>query len=118
MNERNRVENSNSRCGKIALGIFCMILPPEICLPNYVMLSPILKISWFPQGISEVKLQRELVEEHAHWNREYEIFSCTYIAKKKKSQSYFNLKEKHNFQHLPSFMYCLECYKHLEQLQK
>lgn len=62
-----------------------MILPPEICLPNYVMLSPILKISWFPQGISEVKLQRELVEEHAHWNREYEIFSCTYIAKKKKN---------------------------------
>lgn len=45
-----------------------MILSPEICLPNYGLLSPGLKISGFPQSSSEVKLQRELVEKHVHWN--------------------------------------------------
>lgn len=59
-----------------------MILPPEICLPNYVLLSPILKISWFPQGTSEDKLPRELAEERAHWNMEDETFSGTYVGKK------------------------------------
>lgn len=54
------------RCGNctpIGFRIFHKILPLEICLPNYVLISSILKISWFPQGSSEVKLQRELDEE-------------------------------------------------------
>lgn len=59
-----------------------MILPSEICLPNYVWLSPILKISCSPQSCSEVKLQRELVEEHALWNMEDKTFSGTNVVKK------------------------------------
>lgn len=85
---------------QLAWGIFHLSLPPEICLPNYVLLSPILKISWFPQSISEVKLQRELVGEDTHWNMEDETFSG--ICRKKNSQSYFNLQERYTFQHFPS----------------
>lgn len=111
------MESSRSRCGKITsidLGIFQMILPPppEICLPNYVLLSPILKISWFPQSISEVKLQRELVEERAHWNREDETFSGTYVEKKN-PKVILILKESIILSIFPDFTYCLEFYKHL-----
>lgn len=55
--------NSKRRCGKITsigLGIFHMMLPLEMCLPNYVLLSPILKISWLPQSSSEVKTKEGL----------------------------------------------------------
>lgn len=109
------MENSNSSCGKITsagLGIFRMSLPPETCLPNYVLLSPILKISWFPQSISEVKLQRELVGEDAHWNMEDETFSGTYVEKKilKVILIFKGSIVSNTF---PAFTYCLECSKHL-----
>lgn len=80
--ERDRVESSNSRFGKkkitsIVLGIDHWIFPVEICLPNYVLLHPILKITWFLQGSPEVKLKRELLEEHANRNMDEERFSST-----------------------------------------
>lgn len=71
-----------------------MISPLEICLPNYALFVPILRISRFPWSSSEVKLRRELVEEHANWNVEHETLSGISVAKL--SQSYFHLKEKHS----------------------
>lgn len=55
--------------------------PLEICLPNSALFVPILRISWFPRSSLEVKLRRELVEEHASWNVEHETFSGISIAK-------------------------------------
>lgn len=95
MKGRDGEANSESRRGKIAsigLGIFHMILSLEICLPNYVLLSPILKMSCFPQRNSEVQLRRELVENHVYWNMEDETSSGIKVAKKK-APNYFNLKK-------------------------
>lgn len=58
-----------------------MISPVEICLPDYALFVPILRISWFPRRSSEVKLRRELVEELASWNVEHEPLSGMSTAK-------------------------------------
>lgn len=40
------------------------------------------------------------MEEQVNWNMEAETFSGTNVAKKKKKNGYFNLKEKNKSEHL------------------
>lgn len=61
-----KLKEQSGTIASVGLGIFHVTLPLEICLPHDVLLSLILKISWFPQSRSEVKLRREFLEEHAH----------------------------------------------------